>query len=79
MSAIEKTPPVEPEKASGAPLDIEASHDVGMTKMKHADRNDADEALKVFEGESIVLTPEDEKKLVRKIDLYMMRRYTSCE
>jgi len=41
------------------------------TMLKHADRNDADEALKIFEGhlgETIVLTPEEEKKLLRKID-----------
>lgn len=43
--------------------------------LKHADRNDADEALKVLEGENgevIELTPEDERKLLRKIDLNLM-------
>lgn len=42
---------------------------------KHADRNDADEALKVLEGENgevIELTPEDEKRLLRKIDWNLM-------
>ena len=39
--------------------------------LKHADSNDADEALKVLQGldgETIVLTPEEEKTLLRKID-----------
>ncbi|QSZ32717.1 hypothetical protein DSL72_002296 [Monilinia vaccinii-corymbosi] len=42
---------------------------------KHADPNDGDEALKAFaghEGEVIVLTPEMEKKLLRKIDWNLM-------
>ena len=41
----------------------------------HADLNDGDEALKAFaghEGEVIVMTPEAEKKLLRKIDLNLM-------
>lgn len=38
--------------------------------LKHADANDADEALKVIQaGETILLTPQDEKRLLRKIDL----------
>lgn len=47
----------------------------GTTKvvLKHADSNDADEALKVIqEGETIVLTPQDEKKLLRKIDFHIL-------
>jgi ACS family allantoate permease-like MFS transporter len=43
--------------------------------LKHADPNDGDEALKAFqghEGETIVMTPEMEKKLLRKIDLNLM-------
>src|SRR3978361_558311 len=46
--------------------------DVGF---KHANRADADEALKAFaghEGEAIVITPEEERKLLRKIDLNFM-------
>jgi hypothetical protein len=42
---------------------------------KHANLADADEALKAFsghEGETIVITPEDEKRLLRKIDLNLM-------
>jgi len=42
---------------------------------KHADPNDGDEALKAFaghEGEMIVMTPEMEKKLLRKIDWNLM-------
>jgi MFS transporter, ACS family, allantoate permease len=47
--------------------------DVGKVKLKHADRNDADEALKVFaDGEVIILTPTDEKRLLRKIDLNLI-------
>lgn len=43
--------------------------------LKHADRNDADEALRVLEGEGgarIDLSPEDERKLLRKIDWHLM-------
>lgn len=43
--------------------------------LKHADKNDADEAYKVLvghESETIVITPEEEKKLLRKIDLNLM-------
>ncbi|KAI0134193.1 major facilitator superfamily transporter allantoate [Xylariales sp. AK1849] len=43
--------------------------------LKHADKNDADEAYKVFAsqaGEVIVMTPEEEKRLLRKIDLNLM-------
>lgn len=43
--------------------------------LRHADKNDADEAYKVLvghEGETIVITPEEEKKLLRKIDLNLM-------
>ena len=45
------------------------------TRYKHADPNDGDEALKAFaghEGETIVLAPEAERKLLRKIDLNLM-------
>ena len=53
--------------------DVDLKDEVGRVKLKHADRNDADEALKVFaEGEVIVLTPEDEKRLLRKIDWNLM-------
>ena len=41
--------------------------------LKHADSNDADEALKVIQnGEVIVLTPQDERRLLRKIDLHIL-------
>jgi MFS transporter, ACS family, allantoate permease len=49
--------------------------DIKVTRFKHADPNDGDEALKAFvghEGETIVLTPELERKLLRKIDLNLM-------
>jgi len=45
------------------------------TMFIHADPNDGDEALKAFaghEGEPIVMTPEAEKRLLRKIDLNLM-------
>lgn len=43
--------------------------------LKHADRNDADAALMAFkghEGETIVMTVEMERKLLRKIDWNIM-------
>lgn len=47
--------------------------DQEVTVLRHADRNDADEALKVLQdGEVITLTPEDEKRLLRKIDWNLM-------
>lgn len=49
--------------------------EVKNTVLLHADPNDGDEALKAFvghEGETIVMTPEMEKKLLRKIDLNLM-------
>lgn len=47
-------------------------HDTDI--MKHADKDDADEAYKVFaaQGEVIVITPEEERRLLRKIDLNLM-------
>ncbi|KAI4867342.1 MFS general substrate transporter [Hypoxylon rubiginosum] len=38
----------------------------------HVDNSDPDEALKLVAGEAVVLTPEDEKRLLRKIDRNMM-------
>jgi hypothetical protein len=43
--------------------------------LKHADLNDADEAMKAFEGieaDSIIMTAEMEKKLLWKIDRNIM-------
>jgi ACS family allantoate permease-like MFS transporter len=41
--------------------------------LKHVDRDDADEAFKIIQaGEVITLTPADEKRLLRKIDLHIM-------
>lgn len=65
MSDIEKSP----EK------DTSGTDEKAGTILKHADRNDADEALKVLQGESgetIELTPQDEKRLLRKIDWNLM-------
>ena len=76
MADVEKAPiPSPADHAEGGP-DLVASEQekVGGIILKHADRNNADEALKVLQGldgETIVLTPEEEKKLLRKIDYNM--------
>ncbi len=73
MSEPEKT-----KEAIGLPPDLEkessAGHPkVGAVVLKHADSNDADEALRAFaDGEVITLTPEEEKRLLRKIDFNLM-------
>lgn len=44
-------------------------HEVGT--IMHADTNDADEAYKVFAaqaGEHLTITPEEERRLLKKID-----------
>jgi ACS family allantoate permease-like MFS transporter len=49
--------------------------DIKGPRFKHSDPNDRDEALKAFaghKGETILLTPELERKLLRKIDLNLM-------
>jgi ACS family allantoate permease-like MFS transporter len=79
MADMEKTHDAsseDPEKAME--LSRKTTYGEGETKatrFKHADPNDGDEALKAFvghEGETIVLTPELERKLLRKIDLNLM-------
>lgn len=68
------------EKAPGATdLEKNASVEQGDTFdpvfLKHADKNDADEAMKAFighDGEVIELTPEIERSLLRKIDWNLM-------
>jgi ACS family allantoate permease-like MFS transporter len=79
MADIEKTHNLseDPEKVSD--LSHETTYGEGDIKVvdrfKHADPNDGDEALKAFvghEGEAIVMTPEMEKKLLRKIDLNLI-------
>lgn len=79
MSEIEKSVEAsspalnDPEKASTTAGVTDEK--VGTIVLKHADRNDADEALKVLEGEGgevIELTAEDERKLLRKIDWNIM-------
>lgn len=70
--------PMDSEKADGAELGrLPTVHDGATSNiiLKHADQNDGDEALKAFmghEGEVIVMTPEMEKKLLRKIDWNLM-------
>ncbi|KAI1466003.1 uncharacterized protein F4812DRAFT_92951 [Daldinia caldariorum] len=41
-------------------------------KKKHINKDDPDEALKLVAGEAVVLTPEDEKRLLKKIDRNLM-------
>jgi len=67
----------DPEK-NGLALSPNITYSEGEAKnmrYKHADPQDGDEALKAFmghEGEIIVLTPEAERKLLRKIDFNLM-------
>ncbi|KAI1140389.1 major facilitator superfamily transporter allantoate [Hypoxylon sp. FL0543] len=56
------------EKAAGPPSTRAAISSIS----KHVDTNDPDEALKLVAGETVVLTPEDEKRLLRKIDRHLM-------
>lgn len=66
-------PHVNPEKTSSASATEDKVGNIRV--LKHADRNDADEALKVLEGENgevVELTSEDERKLLRKIDWNLM-------
>ncbi|KAH6664501.1 MFS allantoate transporter-like protein [Halenospora varia] len=59
-----------------APLAAVGSiEDYAEKTFRHVNRNDGDKALQAFEGhegEEIILTPEIEKKLLRKIDLNIM-------
>jgi len=76
MEKVHDASSVDPEKA--VELSRNTTFDDGEVKaprFKHADPNDGDEALKAFaghEGEIIVITPEAEKALLRKIDLNLM-------
>lgn len=66
--------PQDPEKSA----DLSPKVSVGKGEavvLKHADPSDGDEALRAFaghDGEVFVMTPEMEKKLLRKIDLNLM-------
>ncbi|KAF2967771.1 hypothetical protein GQX73_g5829 [Xylaria multiplex] len=57
-------------------VDISRESDVGIERIpKHVVDNDPDEALKLVAahaGETIILEPEEQKKLLRKIDRHMM-------
>ncbi|KKY36428.1 putative mfs allantoate [Diaporthe ampelina] len=67
MSDVEKPP--EPGTAASG------NDEKAGTVLKHADRNNADEALRVLQGENgeaIELSPEDERRLLRKIDWNLM-------
>ncbi|KAK6082123.1 AMP-binding enzyme [Seiridium cupressi] len=75
MARPEKPAPYAGEdiEKKGVPNETPRHDDVGV--IKHADQNDADEAYKVFAaqgGEVIVITPEEERRLLRKIDLNLM-------
>ncbi|KAF2012363.1 MFS general substrate transporter [Aaosphaeria arxii CBS 175.79] len=63
-------PPSDLEKSG----DLEEGHTstnlVSQELLKHS--HDADAALKALEGQSIVLTPAENKRLLRKIDLHLM-------
>lgn len=82
MADIEKTRDVsskDPEKVGEvAPTNSRREGEIGEVKdvaVKHIHTNDGDEALKAFAGLSeaaIVMTPEMEKKLLRKIDWNLM-------
>ncbi|KAI0389638.1 major facilitator superfamily transporter allantoate [Xylariaceae sp. FL0594] len=79
MSSETDTKP--PRTASAEPGDVEKSigtnhdsHDVDH-KTKHVVNNDPDEALKLIgahAGETVILSPEEQNKLLRKIDFHMM-------
>jgi len=75
MSDMEKPrdfSPEDPEKS--ADLSRNTTYGQGETKVTRY-KHDGDEALKAFaghEGETIVLTPEAQRKLLRKIDLNLM-------
>jgi hypothetical protein len=68
--------PADPEKATKPSPNITfGDGEAQETMFKHADKHDADEAMKAFaghEGEVIVITPEMEKNLLRKIDWHLM-------
>jgi MFS transporter, ACS family, allantoate permease len=63
---------------AAAPPDVERAEthgqgEVGDVILKHADRDDADEALKAFAGgEVVTMTADEEKALLSKIDRYVM-------
>lgn len=70
------------EKTGGIPADAEKGMDFSprgtlgdIVILKNTDLNNADEAMKAFEGieaDSIVMTRETERKLLRKIDRNIM-------
>jgi hypothetical protein len=70
---VVNTEKVQPTKAAYDNTSEAEKGEIHELKLKHADRNDADEALQIFEeGEVITMTPEEEKKLLRKIDRHLM-------
>ncbi|KAI1344753.1 MFS general substrate transporter [Xylariaceae sp. FL0016] len=75
MSETKETEPSPTTQSADAEKAINPSQlpDVGEMR-KHVVENDPDEALKLVSGaaETVVFTPEAEKRLLRKIDLHMM-------
>jgi ACS family allantoate permease-like MFS transporter len=80
VGKIHDIPSGDPEKVHElAPVTTSGEGEVDDFALKYADTNDGDEALKAFaghDGEPIVMTPEMEKKLLRKIDLRLMPVYS---
>jgi len=72
----------DPEKVTElAPKTTVGDGEVDDAMFKHADPNDGDEALKAFvghEGETIVMTPEMEKSLLRKIGKLPLQKFNKC-
>ncbi|KAI1093186.1 major facilitator superfamily transporter allantoate [Rostrohypoxylon terebratum] len=63
---------------AASPADVEKAEvyppnqaDAGSIR-KHVQSDDPDEAFQLVSGEAITLNPEDEKKLLRKIDFHLM-------
>ncbi|CAJ2502856.1 Uu.00g102500.m01.CDS01 [Anthostomella pinea] len=79
MSEVKPTSPSPPSPSADVEKGIEPSSPSKLPDVddmrKHVINNDPDEALKLVAahgGEAIVLTPEVERKLLRKIDLHIM-------
>ncbi|KAI1389769.1 MFS general substrate transporter [Hypoxylon trugodes] len=63
--------------ATTTPHDVEQATDSSKatefnSMRRHVNSDDPDEALKLVTGEAVTLTPEDEKRLLRKIDCNLM-------
>jgi MFS transporter, ACS family, allantoate permease len=75
MADVEKVGTYPGEDIEKKAVSNETAPHVDVGVLTHADKNDADEAYKIFAaqgGEVIVITPEEERRLLRKIDLNLM-------